>query len=283
MNLRHLELFYALMHSGSLTEAASTLGISQPAASKLLKHTELKLGFNLFQRAKGKLEPTYEAQILYEEIKPIYQKINDLNQFTHTLAQNPHGKIRLGCSANIGLGLISKITARFSQKYPDVDFSIMIESDALLEQKILDRKIDLALSFVASSETEIVSESIFEIPLCYIDSQAQQAPIELHQIQYSRWIQPDIATLNEHLMISENTDHSRLSAQNNALVAQLVKQNLGCSIIDRDNAEQVLSKEMIYPLKEPLSIKVYLLQNANLKLSLPIKNLIQILQKQQYL
>lgn len=142
MNLRHLELFYALMHSGSLTEAASTLGISQPAASKLLKHTELKLGFNLFQRAKGKLEPTYEAQILYEEIKPIYQKINDLNQFTHALAQNPHGKIRLGCSANIGLGLISKITARFSQKYPDVDFSIMIESDALLEQKILDRKID---------------------------------------------------------------------------------------------------------------------------------------------
>lgn len=38
MNLRHLEIFYLVMLFGSLTEAASSLCISQPAASKLLKH-----------------------------------------------------------------------------------------------------------------------------------------------------------------------------------------------------------------------------------------------------
>lgn len=45
MKLRHLEIFYAVMTCGSLSRAAESLNISQPAASKALKSAELKLGF----------------------------------------------------------------------------------------------------------------------------------------------------------------------------------------------------------------------------------------------
>lgn len=40
MKLRHLDIFYAVMTCGSLTSAAEVLHISQPAASKALKHAE---------------------------------------------------------------------------------------------------------------------------------------------------------------------------------------------------------------------------------------------------
>lgn len=52
MKLRHLEIFYAVMTCGSLSRAAESLNISQPAASKSLKSAELKLGFTLFQRVR---------------------------------------------------------------------------------------------------------------------------------------------------------------------------------------------------------------------------------------
>lgn len=52
MNLRHLEIFYLVMLFGSLTEAASSLCISQPAASKLLKHAEQRLGFLYLSESK---------------------------------------------------------------------------------------------------------------------------------------------------------------------------------------------------------------------------------------
>ncbi|MEX7671402.1 LysR family transcriptional regulator, partial [Klebsiella pneumoniae] len=55
MKLRHLEIFYAVMTCGSLSRAAEALNISQPAASKALKSAEMKLGFTLFQRVRGKL------------------------------------------------------------------------------------------------------------------------------------------------------------------------------------------------------------------------------------
>ena len=61
MKLRHLEIFYAVMTCGSLSRAAESLNISQPAASKALKNAELKLGFKLFQRVRGKLLPSSEA------------------------------------------------------------------------------------------------------------------------------------------------------------------------------------------------------------------------------
>ncbi len=46
MKLRHLDIFYAVMTCGSLTRAAEVLHISQPAASKALKHAEHTRGCN---------------------------------------------------------------------------------------------------------------------------------------------------------------------------------------------------------------------------------------------
>lgn len=73
MKLRHLEIFYAVMTCGSLSRAAEALNISQPAASKALKSAEMKLGFTLFQRVRGKLLPTSEAITLFEKAQSIYQ------------------------------------------------------------------------------------------------------------------------------------------------------------------------------------------------------------------
>lgn len=68
MRLRHIEIFEAIRRTGSLTEAAAALHISQPAASKLLAHAEAQLGFKLFERVKGRLVATREAEILAPEV-----------------------------------------------------------------------------------------------------------------------------------------------------------------------------------------------------------------------
>jgi DNA-binding transcriptional LysR family regulator len=48
MRLRYIELFHAVLTTGSLTGAANLLNISQPAASKALQQAENQLGFTLF-------------------------------------------------------------------------------------------------------------------------------------------------------------------------------------------------------------------------------------------
>ena len=62
MRLRHIEVFHAIMQAGSVSGAAQLLHISQPAVTKVLQHAELQLGLQLFDRVRGKLVPTPEAQ-----------------------------------------------------------------------------------------------------------------------------------------------------------------------------------------------------------------------------
>src|SRR3546814_11398912 len=80
MKLRELEIFYAIMRGGSVTEAGRRLGISQPAVSAALKHSEDQLGMQLFRREHGRLEPTPEAMDLYPEVEALFQKFHSIRR-----------------------------------------------------------------------------------------------------------------------------------------------------------------------------------------------------------
>ena len=69
MRLRHIEIFQAIRQTGSVSAAAQLLHVSQPAVTKVLQHAELQLGFPLFLRVRGKLQPTPEALALEREVE----------------------------------------------------------------------------------------------------------------------------------------------------------------------------------------------------------------------
>ena len=57
MQLRQLDCFRALMITGTMTRAAEQLSISQPAVSNIIAALEHEIGFSLFTRRAGRLEP----------------------------------------------------------------------------------------------------------------------------------------------------------------------------------------------------------------------------------
>ena len=66
---RQLEVFSALMESGSVSGAAELLSLSQPAISIALSNLEEEVGFRLFHRTKGFFAPTPEATLLHIEVE----------------------------------------------------------------------------------------------------------------------------------------------------------------------------------------------------------------------
>src|SRR4051794_28257236 len=61
LSLRQIEVFRAVMISGSINGASQMLRVSQPSLSRVVRRTEDVLGFNLFERIRGRLVPTKEA------------------------------------------------------------------------------------------------------------------------------------------------------------------------------------------------------------------------------
>lgn len=120
MRARQLEVFRMVMRCGTITAAASALNVSQPALSQILLHTEDELGFKLFQRTKGRLVPTPEAEELFPEADRLFGELDGLLRRASELRQGKRGIVRLAASAPPSLSLVPSALKEFRAKHPDV-------------------------------------------------------------------------------------------------------------------------------------------------------------------
>ncbi|MGR7755419.1 LysR family transcriptional regulator [Klebsiella aerogenes] len=280
MKLRHLEIFYAVMTCGSLSRAAESLNISQPAASKALKNAELKLGFKLFQRVRGKLLPSSEALTLFEKAQSIYQDLDNLRLLADNLARDPRAKITLGCLPSLGLSLVPELVTDFYQQNSNLVMTLTTEHTETLVKKLDLREIDLALTLQPVQQGEIITTLIAEVPLVYIDRDYRQSAVDIKEIDQQRWISPGPHSLSAAIATRRDFSTTRLNVQTYYMATEFVKRGIGCSITDIFSARHNLSPEMIHPITPPMKINLCLLRRADVSLSPITQKFVDFLCKQ---
>lgn len=124
VTLRALRCFHAIVRSGSATAAARELGLSQPAASRLLAQFEQQLGFALFFRKKGRLLPTTEGLTLFNEVDLALGSIERINRFARDIANFETGQLKLVATPSFSEGVLPEIVAAFLERYPSVRLTI---------------------------------------------------------------------------------------------------------------------------------------------------------------
>lgn len=277
MKLRHLDIFYAVMTCGSLTRAAEVLHISQPAASKALKHAEQQLGLVLFQRIRGKLLPTDEALLLFDEAKEVYRNLDRLRILAQNLSKNPQGKLAIGCLPSLGLNLVPEVTALFIKKHPNIKLTIGTHHTVDILQLLTQQDLDIGIGFNLAIEGGITVLPIAEIPLVYVDTEKHQGSISLTDIDQERWIHPGSDSLSQLLQQYHEFSVSNISVHTYHMAAEFVRAGLGCSITDIFSAEHTLPKSMIYPLKENLHLAVSVFHRADRPLTKAAQNYVNTL------
>ncbi|CAN5740582.1 LysR family transcriptional regulator [soil metagenome] len=141
-----MEVFRAVMLTGSINGAAKLLFISQPAVSRIISHTEQTLGLALFTRAKGKLVPSPEGEALFREVDEFYQHALQVDDFARGLAQGPTGTLNVSSSPCLSGSLMPRAIARFVRRYPNIRVSYRTTLLNSMAQEVLSNKVDLAIS-----------------------------------------------------------------------------------------------------------------------------------------
>jgi DNA-binding transcriptional LysR family regulator len=113
MNLRHLEIFCAVMRCRTTVAAAFELHVSQPAISIAIKQLEARLGLTLFQRAGKHLVPTAEAEVLYHDAQPLYAMSQAISGKLRDLRDTKRGYLRVLATHALGRPLIAPAIAQF--------------------------------------------------------------------------------------------------------------------------------------------------------------------------
>ncbi len=145
LNLRQIEVFRAVMTAGSISGAAQLLFVSQPAVSRLLSHTELRVGFPLFERTRGRLYATPEAKKLFREIESVYSAVQRVNEMAADLSKNRSGILNVVCSPSVGQMLVPHALARFREVHPGVKVTFQCLGFAPLRDRLLLRQAELGI------------------------------------------------------------------------------------------------------------------------------------------
>lgn len=163
MRLRHIEIFNAVMLTGSVSAAARLLNVTQPAVSRTLQHAELQLGFPLFQRVRGRLVPTSEAQALHPHVDRLFAQLDEVRRLAGNLqAGGASAELRVLTVLALSYEVFPRAVHLFRQKYPGVP----VHHEALHSPQIVAslalQEADVGFVFSTAAHPALVQEQLGE-------------------------------------------------------------------------------------------------------------------------
>ncbi|MBA4804899.1 MAG: LysR family transcriptional regulator [Brevundimonas sp.] len=267
MKFRHIEVFHAVYQTGSVTGAARALHVSQPSVSKVLGHAEDQLGFKLFERVKGRLTPTREADALYRTVDEIYGQMASLDTMADNLRRGTGGHIRLGVTPTLGLGVAPDAIARFRGAHPDVAFDIRTLNHDEVRGALIAMECDIAVSYDSPRHPRLASTAIGsgELGMLYRRCDMPDAParIDFDLLQSKDWIALAAdgwvaQTCAQEIERRRLRLNAVVSVRTYYVAAALVARGVGVTVMDQHSAQACLTPEMAFrPFIEPLPLTMY--------------------------
>ncbi|NMY35589.1 MULTISPECIES: LysR substrate-binding domain-containing protein [unclassified Pseudomonas] len=275
MRLRHIEVFQAIRQTGSVSAAAQLLHVSQPAVSKVLQHAELQLGFALFLRVRGKLQPTPEALLLEREVDKVTESLQGVQRLAESLRREPGHRLRIGSTPALALSLMPPVIREWTQRYPDIHCELASAHTRELVQNLLMRELDVALTFKQPEHPGLKAQALAHgvlvalAPRGYWPETDLGLPLKLDELANAPLIglssaDPLFARFERYLQAVEPPPRIRLAVQTYSLASAMVESGAGLAVIDPFTALGASrDSTRIRPLTPALPITLYALTRAD--------------------
>lgn len=161
MNLRQLEAFRAVMLTGSVTHAAQSMHLSQPAVSKLIADLEYAIGFKLFVRSKGSaLIVTPEAGYFFHEVERSFIGVDALKKTASDIRNLSTGNLHIASLPALSFSFLPQVIHAFLEDHPGVSIHLDTHSSSTVRQLVANQQFDVGLA-TRAQEMPGVSASTF--------------------------------------------------------------------------------------------------------------------------
>ena len=178
VNLKHIEVFHAIMRTGSVTAAARMLNVTQPAVSAILKHFEQRLQMKLFERRGGRLVPTPEAQALLPDISGIYGRIEAIERLAQDLAGGRLGTLSIAASSPIANGFLARAVAGFLTATPGARVTLQSLASPQVLDRVANGEAELGMAYEPVVHPDVIAEVLAHNSVACV--MREDHPLALH-------------------------------------------------------------------------------------------------------
>jgi LysR family nitrogen assimilation transcriptional regulator len=179
VDLRALRYFIAVLEAGSLSRAASSLYVAQPALTAQIKKLEGELGAQLFERSHAGVTPTAAGMQLYHDARRLLSDAAALRERFQRAPEGLEGSVTIAVPTLLSSLLMGAVLMRVKERHPRVRVFVLDDLSLMVKKAMLDRRADVGI-LVDTQALEgvlcepLARESIF---LCGFDADGMAAPM----------------------------------------------------------------------------------------------------------
>jgi DNA-binding transcriptional LysR family regulator len=157
-----LAALLAVIETGSFTEAANALRVSQPAVSLAIKRLEERLGTALLVRTRKRVMASRPGEVLAAGARQAFEAMgNAVAQIENENAE-PSGRVILGAHESLAAYSLPAFMARFLREYPKVELKLWNGRSMEVEAELVAGRVDLALIVNASRHPDLIVVPVFD-------------------------------------------------------------------------------------------------------------------------
>ena len=250
MDLRLIEIFHAVMQHRSVTEAARSLGVSQPAVSAALRRLETDVGFVLFRRESRHIVPTPEADLLHNEAMHALAGFAELEDAAAGISAGQRGVLTIASSPSPGIAWLPDVVSRFRRERPSTKIRLLTRSSENVRSLVSARAFDIGLAEPPFDRTNTVLRR-YRFPLACVlpATQALAAHetitpslLEGHDLIVTSQSRTSYAAVSRAFESSGTPFHPVIECEFFAVALNLVIDGAGICLVDALSASETLRR-----------------------------------------
>ena len=276
ITFRQVDAFRTVVSTGSATEAAEQLGISQPAVSRLIADLEAEIGFALFHREGRVLVPTEEGRLLVREIRQAVAGMEHVKDAASAIAKHGRAALRFVTTPSFASGIAPDLVAAFSKAHPAALVRMEIEANDDTVEWMVSQGHDFGLSTSAPNNPSLEHLTLQKgdvhcvLPKGHeLASRSKITPKDLARESFVSYIAESrfrhaIDQVFEHAGVEREM---RFETRTTDAVCQLVARGLGVSVVAATKESLAKSDCSVVPFKGPIDFQAVLIWPKKRKLS----------------
>jgi LysR family transcriptional regulator for metE and metH len=201
LEIRHLRMVVAVAASGSVTQAANEMHLTQSAVSHQLRDIEERLGTALFLRVGKRMVPTVAGDRVLTTARRVLDEIATAEDAVRQLGTNKAGVLRVCAQCNTGYHWLPPLVDAFRRKHPLVDVVVAVECTMRPLEALLQGRLDLAIV------TEEVHNQHLRVRPLFQDEHAAIVPPD-HRFASRPFVRPEDFAEERLLLYSGSADDS---------------------------------------------------------------------------
>ncbi|MFC4597717.1 LysR family transcriptional regulator [Cohnella hongkongensis] len=278
-NYELYKVFYWAAKTGSLSQAAKALYLTQPSVSHAIKQLETSFGISLFYRTAKGVELTQEGAILYSYIEQSHIFISLAEEQMAALKNLESGELRIGGSDSLFKHYLLPYLEDFHARYPGVRLHLNHGTTPEVIAFLKEGRIDLGVVRMPIVDPQLEVRESFSLQDCFVAG-ARYAELK------GKLLTPDMLLEQSIILFSRNSRarmtiteifqsygyaiKPEIEVGSVDLLIEFARRGLGISFVTREFVSKELEEGSLFEIALDLPIppsRVGIMTKRNMPLS----------------